>query len=116
MYIASQQETERVNCMGGATQLTDAGGSRGGSNLPATSPITDALESVMKHLRKAPILNMAITEEESGYDEEPREPCKIRKVMKSGKIWTANTMKVKQITWPHDWSMGWMECLPCTNN
>ena len=36
-YITSQQETERVHHIVGATQLTDAEGSTRSSNLPATS-------------------------------------------------------------------------------
>ena len=109
MYIASLQETERVHHMGGATQPTGADGGRRGSNLPTTSPTQDAAadisemvqERVTKHLRKALILDMITTEQESRSDDEAREPWQKRKALKSGKIWTANTMVVKQITWPH---------------
>ena len=81
-YIASQQETERANHTGCATQSTGAKGSKRGSNRPATSPSQDATanilelvqERVTKHLRKPPILDMTTTEEESGSGKEAREP------------------------------------------
>ena len=72
-YIASRQDTKRVHCIGGATQPTSAKSSRRGSNLPATSPTQDAQERVTTCLRKVPILDMAITKEESGSDDAARE-------------------------------------------
>ena len=81
-YITSQQETQRVHRTGDSTQLTSAEGSRRDSKLPATSPTQDATtdvseafqERVMKHLRKAPILDMTTTREEFGSDDAAGKP------------------------------------------
>ena len=94
IYRASQQETERVHRMGGITQLTGAECSRRGSTLPATecsrrgstlpatsttaaASISEAVRArVVKCLRKARILEMTTTEEQSRSDKEARDPCK----------------------------------------
>ena len=97
--------------MGGTTQPTSAESSRTGSNLPATSPTQDATtdiseavkERVTKYLRKSPTLEMTTTEEECGSHGEAREPQWKGKALKSGQIWSANTMVYSETDhWPHE--------------
>ena len=43
-----------------------------------------------------------LTEEDFDPNPATREPPKKRKVLKSGKVRTADAMVLKQVTWPHE--------------
>ena len=58
-------------------------------------------ESVVRRLRRTPILTISTSDDESDSDAETREPPRKRQSLKLGKVCTADSMVVK-VTWPHE--------------
>ena len=58
--------------------------------------------SVAKRLWKTPIFTISTIESDLKSDNEVRGPCRKWMMLKSGKIFWADLMVLKKVTWPHD--------------
>ena len=74
----------------------------GHANHEAIADITDKVRTkVASHMRSGPVLQLPITNEDSGSEEKATTPAPRKWVLKSGKIHTADTTVLCKITWPH---------------
>ena len=67
-----------------------------------TSILDKVWVKVASHMIGVPVLELPTMDEDSGLEEEETTPAPRKRGLKSGKILTAHTTVLHQITWPHE--------------